>query len=204
VKDEPGEDQGAGRAEGAAGSAAGGWLPPEGAAESPAGTWPPPSPPGWQQQPPGWQPPPGWHQPPPPGYYYPWAHLGPQPQEPANGPAVAGFVLGLSGLGLLVFTFGFLFIAALPCSVLAIIFGRKGKRKVQAGETRKHLGLARAGFIMGIVGTVLGVLAAAGWIAWLATLDDDFFDELDQDDDFDGFQARVAAAAIAAALRLIG
>jgi hypothetical protein len=170
------------------GQQGGQWLPPEGAGEQPP-----------QQPPPGWYPPQ-----PPPGYYYPWAHLQPQPHEPGNGPAVAGFVLSLCGIALLVFTIGIFFIASLPCSILGIVFGRKGKRNVRAGETRKHEGLAQAGFIVGIVGTVLGVIAAAGWILLFA-LDDEFVDDLDdpnRDFDFDTATAFVQTAA-RLALRLI-
>jgi hypothetical protein len=81
-----------------------------------------------------------------------------------------------------VLSVGIFFVVALPCSILGIVFSRKGKRKVEAGETSKHGGLAQAGFVTGIVGTVLGALAAAGWILLFA-LDDEFVDDLDGPND---------------------
>jgi hypothetical protein len=67
-----------------------------------------------------------------------------------------------------VLSVGIFFVVALPCSILGIVFSRKGKKKVGAGEARKHGGLAQAGFVTGIVGTVLGALAAAVWILLLS------------------------------------
>jgi hypothetical protein len=44
------------------------------------------------------------------------------------------------------------------------VLSRNGKRKVDAGETPKHRGLAQAGVIVGWVGIGLSILAIAGWI----------------------------------------
>jgi hypothetical protein len=66
-----------------------------------------------------------------------------------------------------VLSVGIFFVVALPCSILGIVFSRRGKKKVEAGKARKHGGLAQAGFVTGVVGTVLGALAAAGWILLL-------------------------------------
>jgi hypothetical protein len=41
---------------------------------------------------------------------------------------------------------------------------RTGKAKVRRGETPKHGGLAQAGFVCGIVGLILAVLATLFWI----------------------------------------
>jgi hypothetical protein len=124
----------------------------------------PPPPPGY-----GYQAPP----PPPPGYPYPPQQYAPQwgypaPPVPDNGQAVAGFVFSLVGVGLLVISFGLSSILSLGCAITGVICSRNGKRKVAAGETPKHRGLAQAGFIIGWVGVGLSILATAGWIIAIA------------------------------------
>ncbi len=128
---------------------------------------PPPGPPG--QPPPGYPPagyPPAPHgyQPPPPGYPYPpqWGHA--QGPVPDNGQAVAGFVLSIVALGLLVISFGLSTIISLGCAIAGVICSRNGKRKVEAGETPKHRGLAQAGFVIGWVSVGLSILAIFAWI----------------------------------------
>jgi CHASE2 domain-containing sensor protein len=83
---------------------------------------------------------------------------------PDNGQAIAGFVFSLVGVGLLVISFGLSTIVSLGCAITGVICSRNGKRKVDAGETPKHRGLAQAGFIIGWVGVGLSILATAGWI----------------------------------------
>lgn len=167
----------------------------------PSQAWPPP--PAWGQ-PPAWSQPPAWGQPPawpPPPVWQP-ADTG-----PGNGPAVAGLSLALSASALLMISAGLFFVLSLPCAILAIVFGRKGRLKVDAGETEKHRGLAQAGFVIGIVTLVLSLLAAAGWIALLAA-DPDFIDDLNKDGDGDELDftslARVALAVARAALPIAG
>jgi hypothetical protein len=151
---------------------------------------PPQPPPAPQQQPPPPQqaygyppPPPGYGYPPPqppPGYSYPPQQYAPQwgyPQQPPvpdNGQAVAGFVFSLVAIGLLVISFGLSSVLSLGCAITGVICSRNGKRKVAAGETPKHRGLAQAGFIIGWVGVGLSILATAGWILAIAlgALDD--------------------------------
>jgi hypothetical protein len=165
----------------------------------------PPPPPGWQHgqgyaaPPPGygWQQPPaapGWQQPPP------WSYP-PAAREPDNGPAVAGFVLALVGGCLLLFSAGLSTVVSLGCSIAGIIYSRKGKRKVDAGETGKNRGLAQAGYIIGIVGTVLAALATIFWVLVLilAVTDDEFQNDLDNEfDDSNSISAsvRLFAAAV--------
>lgn len=207
-----------------------GWLPPEPPGPDPGLATPPlagsglpgqipgqpqqqPTPPPQQPQPPPAQypaqpppPPGGWQQTqqqqqqqwPPPQTYARQA-------EPGNGAAIAALVLSLCGLGLLIVSVGLLFIITLPLAILGIVFGRKGRNAVDQGETPKNRGIAQAGYIIGIVTTVLSVLAAAGWIALLAA-DPNFLDELDETDsssfDFSsairalGALARTAAALV--------
>ncbi|WP_328564783.1 DUF4190 domain-containing protein [Streptomyces coelicoflavus] len=144
----------------------------------------PPRPPA-SDAPPPWQPPPGVHDqatvtsmpgagyatpdsavPPPPvapdgagvpvGYGYPgygqgygWPGM---PMAPQNGLGTASMVLGILACAL----FCMYGVVSLVLGVLAIVFGVKGRRKAEAGLANNH-GQAQAGFVMGIVGVVLGI-----------------------------------------------
>jgi hypothetical protein len=157
------------------------FLPPQPAGPEPElGARPaPPAPPAPAPTYGGWQPPQ-----PPPG----WAHP-PQATQPDNGAAVAGFVLSVVSGGLLLISFGFSSIVSVICSILGMVYSRLGKRKVEAGETTKHAGLAQAGWIVGIVGLVLALLATAAWAA-LLTDDDvrrDFENEFDDSNSIRAF-----------------
>jgi hypothetical protein len=158
--------------------------PPATQPGAPAPTQPgqtPPAPPPVTQ--PGQAPPPpqqvwsapGYHPPPSTGYppsggYQQQQYWGPQPgyypayTEPGNGNALAGFILALASIALLLISAGLFAPGALPCAILGVVFGRKGRKAVDEGQTRKSRGLAQAGFVIGIVGIVLSVLALAGWI----------------------------------------
>jgi len=115
---------------------------------------------------------PSWSQPPAPpaGYlgappaYYPYGWTAWAAPEPENGQAIAALILGISGLFFLLTGLGLLFFINLPCSILAWIFGSKGMLRVDVGETRKGRGMAQAGHVLGIVGTLLGALGTAFWI----------------------------------------
>lgn len=155
-------------------------APPPPPAPPPGYGYPPPPPPGYGYQPPpppppgqAYPPPPGYGQ--PPGYAYPppWGY--PQQQVPDNGQAIAGFVLSIVSLGLLVISAGLSTIISIGCAIAGVICSRNGKRKVDAGETPKHRGLAQAGFIIGWVGLGLSILATIFWIVVIviaATSDD--------------------------------
>ena len=186
------------------------FAPPAGAER---GEEPPPPAPGWQPQSPGPQP--GYGAPPPaPGYQQPpwqgggWQQPGwqLQPAPPGNGTAITGFVLSVSSVALLFFTLGFSSIISLGLAIAGAIVGRNGREKVDKGETTQHRGLGQAGFIVGIVGVILSVLAIVSWILIFALADwdldtdsdEDFFD----DDDFSGLRAALRIAAAAARLVL--
>ena len=171
----------------------------------------PPPPPGYGYPPPphaghAYQappPPPGQaYPPPPPGYAYPpppqWGYQ--QQAVPDNGPAVAGFVFSLVSGGLLIISGGFSSIISVACAIVGIVYSRKGKRKVDAGETPKHRGLAQAGFIVGWISLALSILATVAWTLVLAfaIADEDF------DWDTDPDTVRVTALALAAAARIVG
>jgi hypothetical protein len=100
--------------------------------------------------------------------------------EPGNGSAVAALVLGIVSLALLLLSAGFSTIVSLGCAIPAIFLGRKGRRQVDDGHTRKHRGLAQAGFIMGIVGTILSVLATVFWVLIIA-LSEEFQQSFEQE-----------------------
>lgn len=160
-----------------------GWGQPQGHGYGP--------PPGWQGQPPGgWQQP-GWQgqqQQAWPGHqqqgwqghpqqawpgqqpWQPQAAWATGPKEPDNSPAVAGFALSLIGGGLLFFFAGLTTIISLGLSIAGIVYSRKGRAMVDEGKTSKQRGLAQAGFIIGIVSTVLSVLATVFWILFFVLL----------------------------------
>jgi hypothetical protein len=192
----------------------GGFLPPEppgpepelgdGPGQSAPPQAPPPQAPpayGSQQPPPGY----GWQQAPPPGWQPPpWGYPS-AAREPDNGPAVAGFVLSLVAGGLLLFSVGISSIVSLGCAIAGMIYSRKGKQKVDAGETSKNRSLAQAGWVISIVSLVLSMIATAFWvlILVLALVDEDF--QRDFEDEFDDSNSistlvRVATAAARVAL----
>jgi hypothetical protein len=117
-----------------------------------------------------------------PGWGYPPA---PSASQPDNGPAVAGFVLSVVSGALLVVSAGLSSVVSVGCSIAGIVLSRKGKRKVEAGETARNAGLAQAGFIVGIVSLCLAALATLIWIAVLvaAIADEDFRDDLEREFD---------------------
>jgi hypothetical protein len=204
----------------------GGFLPPEPAGPEPElgdgsrreGPTPRPQAPagqpspayGWQQQP--YPPPPrqGWQgqsagRPPPPGWQpQPWGYA-PAAREPDNGPAVAGFVLSLVAGGLLLFSAGLSTIVSIGCAVAGLIYSRKGRQKVDAGETSKNRGLAQAGLIISIVSLVLSILATAFWvlILVLALTDDEFQRDLEKEFD-DSQSIRASVRIVGAAVRTAG
>jgi hypothetical protein len=93
--------------------------------------------------------------------------------KPTNGPAVAGLVCSVSGLVLLVivapFTLGFSMIATGPLSVVGAVLGRAGLRE-RHGREPPQKGLAVAGLVLGVVGTLLHVLAVIAGLALFALL----------------------------------
>ena len=84
---------------------------------------------------------------PPPGPGY-----GAQPSQPSNGMGTAALVLGILGF------FCLYYIAP----ILAIIFGKLGMDKADRGEADNG-GVAKAGFILGIVALVVNILATIFW-----------------------------------------
>jgi Domain of unknown function (DUF1707) len=83
-----------------------------------------------------------------------------------GGSAVASLVTGVLALFLLMISFGLFFLLTLPLSVTAWALGRDARRS--ANPSRR--GMARAGEVMGIVGTALSALLLAGCAALIASL----------------------------------
>ena len=149
------------------------FLPPQPPGPEPdLGDRPAPAPQQPQEPPPPPQAPPGQtygYPPPPPGYAYPpqqphapqWGYA--QPPAPDNGQAVAGFVCSIVAICLLFLSAGLSTVLSLGLAVAGIVCSRNGKRKVDAGETPKHRGLAQAGFIVGWVALGFSILAIVAW-----------------------------------------
>jgi hypothetical protein len=152
---------------------------------------------GWQAPPGGgWAPPPGqgWQAPPPP-----WGY--PQPQVPDNNPAIAGFVVSLVSVTLLLFSAGLSSIVSVGCSIAAIVLGRKGVKKVDAGETPKHKSLAQASFWIGVAGLVVAVVATLAWIAIVIAIAVDEDSRQDFENEFD--ESRSISLILVPAVRLL-
>jgi hypothetical protein len=161
------------------------FLPPQPAGPEPelGGPPAPPPPPPAQQAP---EPAYGWQQPPPP--------------QPDNGPAVAGFVLSIVSVSLLVLSAGLSSLISLGCAIPGLVYSRKGKRKVESGETTKNAGIAQAGFIVGIVSVCLSAVASLFWVAVViaAVNDEEVRDDIERE--FDNSESIRAGLQVAAAL----
>jgi uncharacterized membrane protein len=91
----------------------------------------------------------------------------PVPGQGKNNRAVAAVGLGAAGLAVLVVTVGALFVVALPASIGGWVLGRQAQRSSTGRDQ------ARVAVTIGIVGTVLGVIAAIAWILSIALADGD-------------------------------
>jgi hypothetical protein len=83
-----------------------------------------------------------------------------------GGSAVASLVIGVLALFLLAISFGLFFLLTLPLAVTAWALGREARRS----GTPSRREMARAGEIMGIVGTALSALMLAGCAAVISSL----------------------------------
>jgi hypothetical protein len=117
---------------------------------------------------------------------------------------VAGFVLALIAGGLLFVSAGLSSLISVGCAIAGLIYSRKGKQKVAAGETTKNAGLAQAGFVIAIVSLVLAVLATLVWalVVVAAITDDEFRDDLEREFESDSVSLVLHVAAAGARLLL--
>ena len=127
------------------------------------------------------------------------------PPVPDNGDAVAGLILSIAAVTLLLLSVGLSSIISVVCAGLAIHYSRKGRARVERGETPKHEGVAKAGFVTGIIALLLAVLATLAWVGfailWATDADfrEDLKDELDDDNGSpDGFETAVPLVLAAA------
>jgi ABC-type multidrug transport system fused ATPase/permease subunit len=90
----------------------------------------------------------------------------PRPAQAAGGgTAVASLVTGLLALILLMMSLGLFFLLTLPLAVTAWALGREARRN----GPQSHRGVARAGEVIGLVGTLLSALMLAGCAALIAS-----------------------------------
>jgi membrane protein implicated in regulation of membrane protease activity len=83
-----------------------------------------------------------------------------------GGSAVASLATGVMALLILMVSLGLLFVVALPLAVTAWALGRDARR---SGSPHRY-GMARAGEVLGIVGTALSLLLLAGCAAFLGVI----------------------------------
>ena len=113
---------------------------------------------------------------PPPGpapYGTPYVLVPQWPAEPRgkeNALAIVGLVCSIAGTGLLIVSFGFLWFLSLPLSIAGLVCGVLGRQKVDRGELHTGRGLGQAGFIVGIVGVALHVLALVVFVVLFGLL----------------------------------
>jgi hypothetical protein len=111
---------------------------------------PGPPPPGWGAPPP--PPPPGYGAP-PPGYGGPPGYGAP----PGWGPSPPGYPTGTNQKAVWALVCGIVGLCCGIVGIVAIILGNQAKSEIQA-TGQGGLGMAQAGFVLGIVDLVLGVL----------------------------------------------
>lgn len=135
----------------------------------PPGYQPSPSPPGYPQ--PG-QTPHGAPSQPPPGYaVYGQPTYGRAAQN--HGQATAAMVIGIVGLASMLFCYGLVSIITGP---IAFFMGRSAQKEINASpHSWSNAGMARAGWIMGLIQTILSLLvliAVATFFIWAFSVDD--------------------------------
>jgi hypothetical protein len=98
-------------------------------------------------------------------------------------------ILSVFAVPLPVLSVGASSIISVTCAALGIYYSRKGRARVDRGETSRHRGMAQAGFVTGIVALVLSILMTIFWaaLAIVYATDEGFRDELkDELDDDSG------------------
>jgi hypothetical protein len=170
-----------------------GWLPPNAPGAQPPPRFdavPPPPPPAPAPAPPA----PGWS--PPGADSRAQAGAPPAPgrptftreQAPGQRNTIAAWALGLgiAGLALLLVSFGTLFLITLPCSIAALMLGRKAQGMAERGELAAGQGQVTAALWLGRIGVIAGVAALVVFVALVVSgfdfeqFRDDLQRELDQ------------------------
>lgn len=81
------------------------------------------------------------------------------PQRKENVLAIVGISCAVTGVALLVISIGFMWFVSLPLSIAGLVCGLLGRQKVDRDELETGRGLAHAGFVVGIVGVALHLVA---------------------------------------------
>ena len=93
-----------------------------------------------------------------PGYGAPPVPAGYGYAAPNNGSGTAALILGIISIAC----------CGLLAGIPAIILGKKGMALADSGQANNR-GVAQAGYILGIIGTILSVLGLIAWVFLLAT-----------------------------------
>jgi hypothetical protein len=117
-----------------------------------------------------------------PGYLYAPSRDNPQ--------AITAFSFGISALGLFVLSGGIAFLISIPCSIVAMVMGRRGAAAVDSGVATLHRRYARAAFWMGV--STCGLASFMGLSLILAAIFPDEFDNGDSEFTVLPFVAAVA------------
>lgn len=92
-------------------------------------------------------------------------------QRPGNGLAVAALVLGIVSLVLFCVWY-----VSLPCSILAIIFGKIGRGRAREGASGG--GMATAGMVCGVIALCIAILIIGCAVAGVSLVGTQFFEEM--------------------------
>ena len=107
--------------------------------------------------------------------YQPYGQPGFGPIAQSNGKATTAMVLGIIGLALLP-CYG---IPTLFLSPTAYFIGRSSQKEIDANPgSWSNAGMAKAGWIMGLIGSILVLLfiiAIVGLVIWAGSVDDSNF-----------------------------
>jgi hypothetical protein len=108
---------------------------------------------------------------------------GDRPRGAPNRLAVAALVLGIAGIALLVLSLGLSFIFSIPLSAAAWVCAHQARTRLRLGREVSGAGQVKAGLILGIGGTVLGIAAMIVWIVLIAQglSIEEFRDELERE-----------------------
>lgn len=94
-----------------------------------------------------------------------------RPATGGTGLATGALVAGILALAALILTLGGLFFIALPLGILAMVLGTMAKRRADTGRADpRGRGRARAGWVLGLIATVLSTIVLALIIAGIAAL----------------------------------
>jgi ABC-type Fe3+ transport system permease subunit len=119
---------------------------------------------------------------------------------------VGGFVTSIVAAALMLMSFGFLAFVSVIAAPFGIFYSRKGKQAVDEGKTRKHRGLAQAGFVIGIVTFVISAIVSILLIIFIIALatDEEFREDFENDGGFDSTTVSAGALAVRVAAAAIG